>query len=305
VSDNGWTTNEHGVRWLKHFIKHTEGRVVGARRLLILDGHESHKSSDFKDLCKEHNIYTLCMPPHSSHHLQPLDVGCFSLLKRAYSHVIESLIRNHINHITKLEFLLAFRAAFYRAFTETNIRASFQGAGLVPFNPDAVLSRLDVVVRTPSPALPEPTWVSQTPSNARELEAQSSLVREGFQRHQNSSPESIIEALDRLTKGAERIVHLAVVQQGQISALQKANTIATQRKARKRKRIQKEGDLTVEAGVELNAQREATAQLESERSQNAAQSGGSRQATTRCSRCREPGHNSRTSKKDTVDTTEH
>ena len=42
VSDNGWTTNKIGVEWLKHFIKHTESKVVGARRLLILDGHESH-----------------------------------------------------------------------------------------------------------------------------------------------------------------------------------------------------------------------------------------------------------------------
>ena len=49
------------------------------------------------------------------------------------------------------------------------------------------------------------------------------------------------------------MVHLAVLQQAQISALQKANTIATQRKARKRKRIQKEGDLTVESSIEINA----------------------------------------------------
>jgi hypothetical protein len=34
VSDNDWTTNELGVEWLKHFIKHTDGKVVGARRLL-------------------------------------------------------------------------------------------------------------------------------------------------------------------------------------------------------------------------------------------------------------------------------
>ncbi|KAF1924196.1 CENP-B protein, partial [Didymella exigua CBS 183.55] len=105
VSDNGWTNNELGVEWLKHFHAHTKTRCVGARRLLILDGHESHHSLEFQELCKENNIYTLCMPPHSSHLLQPLDVGCFSPLKRAYSREIEALIRHHINHITKLEFL--------------------------------------------------------------------------------------------------------------------------------------------------------------------------------------------------------
>jgi hypothetical protein len=65
------------------------------------------------------------MPPHSSHLLQPLDVGCFSPLKRAYSREIEALIRHHINHITKLEFLPAFKAAFNRSFTAANICSAF------------------------------------------------------------------------------------------------------------------------------------------------------------------------------------
>ena len=90
------------------------------------------------------------MPPHSSHLLQPLDVGCFSPLKRAYSRKVESLIRNHINHITKLEFLPAFKTAFDRSFTPANIRSAFQGAGLVPLQPDAVLSKLDIKLRTPT-----------------------------------------------------------------------------------------------------------------------------------------------------------
>jgi hypothetical protein len=70
------------------------------------------------------------MPPHLSHLLQPLDVGCFSLLKRAYSREVEALICCYINHITKLEFLLAFKAAFYCAFTIVNICSAFRGAGL-------------------------------------------------------------------------------------------------------------------------------------------------------------------------------
>ena len=112
------------------------------------------------------------MLAYSSHLLQLLDVGCFSLLKRAYSHEIESLMRSYINYITKLEFLPAFRAAFDKAFTEDNICAGFRATGLAPFNLDAVLSKLNVVVvSTPPPTAEQPTWVSQTPTNARELDA--------------------------------------------------------------------------------------------------------------------------------------
>jgi hypothetical protein len=125
VSDNGWTTNKVGFEWLKHFDWHTKNRVIGACWLLILDGHESHHSLEFQDFCKENNIFTLCMLPHSSHLLQPLDIGCFSPLKKAYSRQVESLIQNRINHITKLEFLPAFKAAFHQAFTTADICSAF------------------------------------------------------------------------------------------------------------------------------------------------------------------------------------
>jgi hypothetical protein len=92
LSDNGWTTNELGFEWLQHFETHTKDRKVGGYRLLIIDGHESHNSLEFQDFCKTNNIITLCMPPHSSHLLQPLDVGCFAPLKKAYGTQIGELI---------------------------------------------------------------------------------------------------------------------------------------------------------------------------------------------------------------------
>ena len=107
--------------------------MVRAHRLLILDRYNSYYSLKFQELCKEHNIYILYILPYSSHLLQPLDVGCFLPLKRAYSRKIKSLICYYINHITKLEFLPAFKAAFTRLFTAANICLAFQGAGLVPY----------------------------------------------------------------------------------------------------------------------------------------------------------------------------
>jgi transposase len=304
VSDNSWTTNELRVDWLKHFIKHTEGKVVGARRLLILDGYESHHSLEFKELCKENNIYTLCIPPYSSYLLQPLNVGCFSLLKRAYSREIEDLIRHYINYITKLEFLLAFKAAFKQSFTSTNICSAFRGAGLVPLQPDVVLSKLDVRLRTPTPAaLPEAPWEAKTPSNVRELEAQSTLIHDRVQRHKSSSPASIIQAISQLKKGAEIIMLSAKLMRDRIASLERANEAATKRKQRKKKRIQKRGTLTRGEGEDILAQKEADQQIEREQRQGGEQSGLSRQALARCKRCRETGHNSRTCKKDTLDTT--
>ena len=84
------------------------------------------------------------MPVYSSHYLQPLNVGCFSLLKQAYGRQIKHLVRTRITHITKLEFLYALREAFPASITEKNIRGGFVGAGLMPYDLERVLSKLDV-----------------------------------------------------------------------------------------------------------------------------------------------------------------
>jgi hypothetical protein len=297
VSENGWTTNKLGLEWLKHFDKHTKGRTVGVHRLLILDGHESHNSLEFQQYCKENKIITLCMPPHSSHLLQPLDVGCFAPLKVAYGRQAENLMRSQINHITKLEFLPCFKAAFTASITTNNVLGGFKGAGLAPFDPEAVISKLDVRLRTPSPPpVDNAPWQSRTPSNTVEFGSQSRLVRERIQRHVDSSPTSMVDALEKLSKGAECMAHSLVLMRSQVAELQAANKAATRRKSHKRKRVQKEGTLTVEEGLRLTALKESGVRSSRENAEKRARADEGDQTTRRCRQCREVGHNSRTCK---------
>lgn len=67
--------------------------------------------------------------PHLHHILQPLDVGYFSLLKVAYGRAIEDFIKAHITHITKTEFLIAFKATQYTAMPGKNIKEGFKSSG--------------------------------------------------------------------------------------------------------------------------------------------------------------------------------
>lgn len=83
-----------------------------------------------------------------------------------------------------------------------------------------------------------------------------------------------------------------------ITSLERANKAASERRQRKKKRLQKRGVLKG-AGEDILAQREADQQIAHEQRQGGEQSGVSRQVLARCKKCREPGHNSRTCKKDT------
>jgi len=111
ISENGWTNDELGFQWIQHFYQHTRHASKSKWRLLIFDGYSSHQTAQFRQFCLDNHILTLCMPPHSSHILQPLDVSCFGPLKKAYGSQIENKLRLGINHITKQEFLLAYLAA--------------------------------------------------------------------------------------------------------------------------------------------------------------------------------------------------
>ena len=132
--------------------------------MLMLDRHESHQSVDFEIYCKNNNIISLCLPAHSSHLTQSLNIRFFNALKRAYRQEINIFIRAHINHITKIEFFLAFHAAYNQSMTKENLTEDFRGAGLILFNPQAVISKLDIKLRTITPSRPPEanadSWIS-------------------------------------------------------------------------------------------------------------------------------------------------
>jgi hypothetical protein len=301
VSDNGWTNNTLGLDWLKHFDAHTKHQCKGAYRLLILDGHESHQSQDFKDYCEEHKIVTLCMPPHSSHILQPLDVGCFASLKLKYSQRVRGLARNRIFHIDKMGFLPAFRDAFNMSITKENIQGGFRGAGLVPFNPQAVLEKLDVRLQTPpGPPLEATPWQSKTPSNPFEFESQSKLISNKI----GSSPTSIKEGFNQLVKGAKGMLQQAVLIKERIAQLEQENEELSKRKSRKRKRIQQGGTVNFSVGAQLVALESLGAQSGQKRARGSGGAGVTKPTQRRCGKCGEVGHNARTCSKAEEETSE-
>jgi hypothetical protein len=286
------------MEWIRHFEEFTAPRKVGVHRLLILDGHESHHSNEFEQYCRAHNIITLCMPPHSSHILQPLDVGCFGPLKKSYGRQIEHLMRQQCTHVTKEDFIPAFRVAFEESLTESNIKGGFRGAGLVPFDPESVISALDLKLRTPTPANSRPgtaqPWTSQTPSNPLQATSQSSFIKDRVARHQGSSPSAILEAVDQLTKGAAKVMYQLALSRAENRDLRKANEMLSKRRNRKKSRLQTGGSLNLQEAQAIMDERDVADQIKQE-----IQSGSGRRPrietrARRCGNCNATGHNSRT-----------
>jgi hypothetical protein len=169
TSPKGWTSNVLGMTWLRRqFDPHTKVKAKGAHRILILDGHGSHLTPDFIEYCRDNKIILLCLPPHTSHMLQPLDVSVFSPLKHWFKRECENRLRMGDIRVSKSDFLDIYHKTRPQALTEKNVRSGYRKSGLIPFNPAAVLSQLPLAAPTPPrPIIPVP---QSTPKNVQQFE---------------------------------------------------------------------------------------------------------------------------------------
>lgn len=264
ISPNGWTSDEIGLRWLqKLFIPSTLSHMVGRYRLLILDGHGSHLTPKFDEICEQNDIIPICMPPHSSHLLQPLDIGCFAVSKRTYGRLVETKMRRGINHIDKLDFLEAYPTVRIEAFKSETIKNSFSAAGLVPFSPDRVLSKLNIQLRTPTPPPSRGSdssrnFTPKTPATGKDLRRQASSIN-ALLRTQSRSPTSPSKrALNQLIKGCQVAMHNAILLAKENKELRDENEKKKQKRTRSRRQIPAEEGLSVqEASALIMQQQEA------------------------------------------------
>lgn len=141
-SPNGWTSDELGYSWLTGlFEKETASKARRSHRLLFVDEHGSHVNMKFLDWCEQHKVLLAVYPPHSTHSLQPLDVGVFAPLANYYGQALDDLVRKSEGRtsISKRDFFSIFWPAFEKAFTEENIVSAWSKTGIWPFDPQKVL----------------------------------------------------------------------------------------------------------------------------------------------------------------------
>ena len=133
-SATSYTTMEIHHRWFEGcFVRSTGG--VGRKRLLILDGASAHMRSDTRALAEIAGVILLFLPSHTSHLLQPLDVGVFSPLKTAFRKAQARATRiTKGASVTRDTFFKSFSTAFKAAVTKRNACAGFSHTGLWPRN---------------------------------------------------------------------------------------------------------------------------------------------------------------------------
>lgn len=135
-SKNGWTNSELFLDWLSHMAKHAKP-TVSDPILLVLDNHSSHISISAYNFCKENNIHMVSLPPHTSDHLQPLDLTFFSPLKNTlYREYDLYLSTTGHQKITEYDVAELLNKAFMKVATMEKCVSGFRTSGIYPLDPD-------------------------------------------------------------------------------------------------------------------------------------------------------------------------
>ena len=139
TSESGWINSELFVEWFAFFLKSIPPtRPV----LLVQDGHSSHVSIELIEMARENNVCLLCLPAHTSHILQPLDVGVFKSFKSSFNKACGNYMKQNPGRVITTDVLASMVGQAYpTAFTPVNIFSGFKKTGIYPFNPSAVDDR--------------------------------------------------------------------------------------------------------------------------------------------------------------------
>ena len=166
----------------------------------------------------------------------------------------------------------------------------------MPYDPERVLSKLDVQLRTPTPPGPPAanSWFSQTPHNPQEANLQAELMMARISRGPNSSP--TVAVINQFKKGATAMIHRMSLLETENRVLREANEALSKRRRAKKTRVQHAGPLTAQGKQDLEDQQAIEKQLMQENQRGGGGAKGARTRAPCCSICKKPGHNARTCK---------
>lgn len=86
--------------------------------LVILNGHQSHKSIEASQFAWDNHLHMTTIPPHTSHKLQPLDLTFFGPLKAAYNREVDKWMLMHPGQrVTDYDLCEVFSGAYKKVAT--------------------------------------------------------------------------------------------------------------------------------------------------------------------------------------------
>ena len=152
-SENGWINVEVFLECFKFFL----ANIPPVWPVLILmDGHGSHISIDVIEQARADNVHLLCLPAHTTHILQLLDVGVFKSFTGNFTKACTKYIADNPGRVVTTDKLASLVAATWPVpYTLVNIMAGFKKSGVFLINPSEVTDRQTMPSKAVCHKMPE------------------------------------------------------------------------------------------------------------------------------------------------------
>ena len=112
------------------------------------------------ELARANNVHLLCLPAHTTHILQQLDVGVFKSFKDNFSKACGKYLAKHPGWVVTADIIASLVGeAWPASLTPVNILSGFKKFGIYPLNPGEVNNRQLALSKAvlPQPATPDVT----------------------------------------------------------------------------------------------------------------------------------------------------
>lgn len=140
ASSSGWMETAQFHEWFKKvFLPAVTDRLRTGPVILFVDGHNSHLAIELLGLARANNVTIYCLPPNTTHLLQPLDVGVFGPLKRVWRRQVKDhKMHTHASRITKSVFPTLLSALYEESVLPEHLVSGFRATGIHPLSHKAI-----------------------------------------------------------------------------------------------------------------------------------------------------------------------
>ena len=130
---SGWISEDTFVLFVEHLVQQTKCSP-DLPLLLILDSLGAHISLKASDIAKTNCIVMLTIPPHTSHHLQPVDKSVYGPFKAYYNRALDGWMTSNPGKTASIyQIPGCVNDAFMSAMTLRNISSGFRSTGIFPY----------------------------------------------------------------------------------------------------------------------------------------------------------------------------
>ena len=138
MTQNGWTRADVCVHWMREiFIPQIALlRKPGQHALLIFDGHQTHESWEMLQLAAQNDVELVRLPAHTTHKLQPLDVGVFGPMQAAWRKQCKDYTARTRSDMPLSQVVKEYLTARTRVIKKSNIKSAWKKSGLQKHDPN-------------------------------------------------------------------------------------------------------------------------------------------------------------------------